>query len=217
MSPTAGYRCQTPGMVPSKEPCNEGSAEMPSEMLLLPRCGQPSGLETWIREAFDPFFEFGGGSLMEAPLMEMIHEVPMLLDPPATGCVWSGRLGSVACWVLRNRSNGVVARVATVPRPDGKIPKEIVSRHPRSYHQSAIGAGQGFLDQHPHSYDETRLREGPQFNGYILDDEIVGYLNIGRGERFFLLVAQFPGAGVVDYDGYWVGESLLARLDISKA
>jgi len=204
-------------VVSSEERGTQGSAETPSEMVLLPLCDQAPGLEPWLREAVVPFLALDEESLVEAPLMEMLDEVPMLLDPPVTGCVWSGRLASVACWELRNGSSSVVARVATAPRPDGVIPQEIVSRYPRSYHGSAIGAGPGFLDQHPRSYDKTRLREGPHFNGYVLGDDVVGYLNIGRGKRLFLLVAQFPGAGVVDYDGYWDGEALLARLDISEA
>jgi hypothetical protein len=204
-------------VVSSEESGTEGCAETPSEMLLFPHCDQAPGFEPWLREAVVPFLALGEESLVEAPLMEMLDEVPILLDPPATGCVWSGRLGSVACWELRNGSNGVEARVATAPRPDGVIPQEVVSRYPRSYHQTAIGSGPGFLDQHPHSYDKTRLAEGPHFNGYVLGDDIVGYLNVGGGKRFFLLVAQFSGAGVVDYDGYWDGEALLARLDISEA
>ena len=83
-----------------------------------------------------------------------------------------------------------------------------------AYHQSAIGAGPGFLERHPHSYDPKRLRDGPHFGGYILGDDLVGCLDVGRGARPFFLVAQFPGATIADYDGYWEGEALLARLDI---
>ena len=159
----------------------------------------------------------GDEALTEAPLEQMLNEVPVLLDPPETACLWSGRLTSVACWELRDGTGLVVARVATSPRPDGEIPREIVKKYPYSYHQTAIGAGPGFLDQNPYSYDEKRLRDGPHFSGYILGDDLVGNLSVGDGEQFFVMVAQFPGAGVADYEGYWEGEALLARLDISAS
>ena len=57
-------------------------------------------------------------------------------------------------------------------------------------------------------------REGPLFNGYIIDDDLVGVLNIGQGARMFYLAATFVGVAVVDYDGYWDGEALLARLQV---
>jgi hypothetical protein len=128
----------------------------------------------------------------------------------STDCVWSGRVGTVACWELRDEAGQVVGRVAAAPRTDSAIPQEIVRKHPQAYHQSTIGAGPGFVEQHPYSYDEKLIRDGPHFNGYILGDDLVGYVNVGRGARLLLLVATFPGASIADYDGYWDGEALPA-------
>ena len=185
-------------------------------MVHLPRCDQAPGLEEWVRRAFAPYLALGDESLVELPLTQMLNHVPVLLDPPQPGCVWSGRLTSVACWELRDGAGRVVARAATAPESDPRVPREIVTKYPHSYHQTAIGAGPGFLDENPHSYDLKRLRDGPFFNGYIVGDELVGCLNVGHAARFFLFMAQFPGLAVADDEGYWDGEALLARLDFTS-
>ena len=183
-------------------------------MMDLPACNHSAGFADWLRASLGPYVDFGAETVEEAPLSHLLEEVPVILDPPDAACVWSGRLGSAACWELLV-GDFITARAASVARTDGVIPQEIVRRHPQSYHQTGIGAGPGFLDRHPRSYDENILRHGPHFNGYILGDDLLGYVNVGRGARFFLLAAQFPGASVVDYDGYWDGEALLARLHIA--
>ena len=145
----------------------------------------------------------------------MLDELPVLLDPDeGAACVWSGHLGAVACWQLRDKSGDLIARLATAPKADLNMPDAIVRLHPQSYHQSGIGAGPGYVAAHPFSYDDRVLREGPLFNGYIIGDDLVGVLNIGQGARMFYLAATFVGAAVVDYDGCWDGEALLARLQV---
>ena len=89
------------------------------------------------------------------------------------------------------------------------MPDAIVKSHPYAYHQSAIGSGPHFK---PYAYHRSAIRSGPHFNGYILGDDLVGVINIERGQRLLFLVAQFAGAGVEDRSGYWHGEAILARL-----
>lgn len=180
----------------------------------LPRCDHTPGLVPWIRQSLRPYLSLEDQPVLDVPLSLLLGEIPVLLDPPETAHVWSGRVGAVACWELRAPDGDVLARVATAPRSSLVVPEEMVTKHPRSYHQSAIGAGPGFVERNPHSYDEERLRDGPHFNGYILGDDVVGCLNVGRGSRLFLLVGYFAGLAVADYDGYWDGEALLARLDM---
>ena len=183
----------------------------------LPRCDHTPGLGPWLRDSIGAHLPLDDQPLVEVPLSRVLGEIPVLLDPPETARLWSGRLGLVTCWELRAEDGSVLARLATAPQSDLTVPQEIVTKHPRSYHQSAIGAGPGFLEQNPHSYDEARLRDGPHFNGYILGDDLVGCLNVGRGSSLFLVAAQFPGLAVADYEGYWDGEALLARLDMPAA
>ncbi len=199
MAPSLGQRRYAPNVV--------------APMLALSQCAEASaGLEEWLRQALNPYFSVESAPLAAAPLEEMLRDVPVLLDPREAACVWSGHVGDVACWELRDADGRCIARLATAPKPDLHMPQELVRRHPYAYHQSGIGAGPGFHDQHGHTYDDRVLRDGPHFNGYILGDDLVGALNVGRGARLFYIVGEFPGAGVVDYDGYWDGEALLARL-----
>jgi hypothetical protein len=83
----------------------------------------------------------------------------------------------------------------TAPAPGLHIPRSIVEAHQYAYHQSSIGSG-------------------ADFNGYILGDDLVGVLNIDSGRRVLFVVAEFAGAGVEDYDGYWDGEAVLQRLHV---
>jgi hypothetical protein len=186
-----------------------------SAMVRLRRCREAPGLGSWLRQALDRYHPIDNGPLVATPLATMLQEIPVLLDPSRTDCVWSGRIGAVVCWELQDEAGRVVARAATAPRTDLRIPQEIVRNHPYAYHQSAIGAGPGFLEEHPFSYDEKLIRNGPHFDGYIRGDDLVGCLNVGPGARLLLFVAEFPGASIADHDGYWDGEALLARLHIS--
>jgi hypothetical protein len=182
-------------------------------MLALNQCSEAPGLEDWIRQSVEPYFSVGPAMLTAAALETVLREIPLLLDPdPESACVWSGRLGEVVCWQLHDAAGQLISRLATAPKPDLSIPQAMVKRHPLSYHQSGIGAGPSFHEQHGRTYDGRALRDGPHFNGYIVGDDLVGCLNIGRGTRLFYVVGEFPGARVVDYDGYWDGEALLARL-----
>jgi hypothetical protein len=95
-----------------------------------------------------------------------------------------------------------------------RVPETIVNAHPFSYHQSAIGAGPEFLAEHPRRYLQRALNEGPRFNGYIIADALAGCLTIDHDTRCLYLVAEFPGASIVDYDCYWDGEAILARLQL---
>jgi hypothetical protein len=178
------------------------------------QCSEAPGLETWLRETLDRYHLVATAPLVAAALATMLHEIPLLLNPDEADCVWSGHLGEIACWQTHDDAGRVTGRLATAPKVDLLVPRSIVMRYPRSYHQSAIGAGPDFLAEHPNSYDRRALLEGPHFSGYIIGDDLVGCLNISRGERLFYLVAQFPGASIVDYEGYWEGEALLARLQI---
>jgi hypothetical protein len=184
-------------------------------MLRLRRCSDAPGLAEWVRRSLEPYYPVVSQSLVAAELRSILTDVPVLLDPPETGCVWSGRVEAVACWQLHDDAGTVVARVATAPKSDLRVPESIVQRHPYSYHQSAIGAGREFVIAHPQSYSERAFADGPGFSGYIIDDDVVGCLSVKRGQRVFYLVAQFPGASVADSDGYWDGEAILARLQLS--
>jgi hypothetical protein len=106
-----------------------------------------------------------------AALADVARDVPILQEDTHATCAWAGRLGAVACWQLCDQRDAVVARAATAPQGDLHIPRRIVEAHPYAYHQSEIGSG-------------------PHFNGYLLGDELVGVLNINRGQRTLFLVAQ---------------------------
>jgi hypothetical protein len=176
----------------------------------MPACDHPSDLERWLRSELAPYHPSAPTDvLLPAPLVDLRADVPILDEPQGASCVWAGRLGSIATWQAHDQGGALVARVATAPKQGLSVPDAIVTSHPYAYHQSAIGSGPHFK---PYAYHRPAIRSGPHFNGYILGDDLVGIINIERGQRLLFLVAQFAGAGVEDRSGYWQGEAILARL-----
>jgi hypothetical protein len=162
-------------------------------VLTLPPCDGAPGLEEWVRNALAPYYVIASDAVVRAALADVARDVPILQGTPDATCTWAGRLGDVACWQLCGGTGSVVARAASAPHRDLRVPDMVVQAHPYAYHQSGIGSG-------------------PHFNGYILGDDLVGVINIERGRRLLLFVAEFPGAAVEDHAGYDDGESLLGRL-----
>lgn len=165
-------------------------------MAALPRCARAPGLERWVRTALAPYYATApGDTLVSDALADLASGVPILEDARGASCVWAGRLGTIAVWQAHDRGGAVVARAATAPSHEFGVSRAIVEKHLYAYHQSAIGSG-------------------ALFNGYILGDDLVGVLNVERGQRLLFLVAEFADAAVEDYSGYWQGEHILERLSL---
>src|SRR5947209_7879317 len=108
------------------------SESMPS----LPPCSDAPGLERWLRQALAPYYVVNDGPLVREPLIDVSGGIPILQEPVGAVCVWSGRVGAVACWELHDERGDLVARAASAPRFNLTVPDRIVKLHPYAYHQS---------------------------------------------------------------------------------
>jgi hypothetical protein len=157
------------------------------------------GLDAWVRATLSPHHTIPThDELLAASVESILRDVPVLEIEDHTRYVFTGRMGEVATWQLSGDDHALIARAATAPFVAHRVPDHIVRDHPHAYHQTWIGDADA--DQ--------------AFSGWFLGDDLLGILNIRHRERVMLFAAQFAGAGIKDYDGYWEAEGVLRRLTL---
>ena len=108
----------------------------------LPPCSDASGLEDWFATQWSRTSQWDRHRCNTLPSGPCSTSFQCYSDPDEeAACVWSGHLGAVACWQLRDKSGDLIARLATAPKADLNMPDTMVRLHPQSYHQKRNRSG----------------------------------------------------------------------------